>query len=197
MQMDSAALARHRRALDMATAEIRRAGPGDLGRPSPCVGWDLRALLEHMVGQNHGFADAVADGEAPVAAFAPRSFDDGGLLPDWDASAERVAAAFAAAPGEREVLLVEVSAEQRFPVGTVLGFHLLDSVVHAWDVATALAHPFRPDDDLVELVAAQAALVPGGPARERPGAAFAPGVPVPDDADPWTLALARLGRAVV
>lgn len=28
----------------------------DLARTTPCVGWDLRASLTHMTGQNDGFA---------------------------------------------------------------------------------------------------------------------------------------------
>jgi uncharacterized protein (TIGR03086 family) len=201
MQMDSVApdpggpARRHRLALDTATAVIRDVRPEQLDGPTPCAGWDLRALLEHMIGQNHGFADAVERVEdVPVAGFAPRSFDDAGVAGAWEASADRVAAAFAAAAGERAVLLVEISTELRFPVGTVIDFHLLDTVVHTWDVVTALGRRFRPDDDLAELVAAQAARVPAGPAREQPGAAFAPSVAVPSATDPWTRALALLGR---
>jgi uncharacterized protein (TIGR03083 family) len=42
---------------------VDRIGPADLARPTPCAGWDLRALLAHLIGQNHGFAEAV-DGAA-------------------------------------------------------------------------------------------------------------------------------------
>ena len=195
MQMIHAAVDQHRRALDAATTVIHEVRTDRMDSGSPCAAWDLRALLEHMIGQNHGFADAAeGTGDAPVTAFAPRSFAAVGLAAAWDASADRVAAVFAAAPEEREVLLVEVSRQQRFPVTTALGIHLLDTVVHTWDVATAAGRWFRPDDDLAELVAGQAALVPGGRAREQPGAAFAPARAVPPGTDPWTAALALLGR---
>lgn len=195
MQMDQVVLDRHRRALDAATTIIRDVRPDQLDRPSPCAGWGLRALLEHMVGQNHGFADAVEGIEdVPAAAFAPRPFADAELVGAWQASADRIAAAFAAAPAERDVLLVEISTQQRFPVATVLGFHLLDTVVHTWDVATTAGRRFRPADDLAELVAGQAAMVPAGPAREQPDAAFAPAEAVPPGTDPWVTALALLGR---
>lgn len=193
MQIDSVVLTPYPRALDGATAVVRRVRPDDLSRPSPCAGWDLRALLEHMIGQNHGFADAV-EGAAAAAAFAPRAFADTDVADAWEVSAERVASAFGSAPREREVLLVEISPEQPFPVVTALGFHLLDTVVHTWDVATALGFGFRPDDELAALVDAQAAAVPAGPAREAPGAAFAPPVAGASTADPWTHALALLGR---
>ncbi|MCD2194936.1 TIGR03086 family metal-binding protein [Actinomycetospora endophytica] len=189
--MQTNAVAVHRRALDVATSLIRDVRTDQLSRPSPCAGWDLRALLEHMVGQNHGFADAVESAAGvPVAAFAPRAF----TAAAWEASAERVAAAFEAAPGEREVLLVEISPERRFPVSTALRFHLLDTVVHTWDVATTVGLEFRPDDDLAQLVHAGAAAVPTGPGREAPGAAFAPPLDVEGD-DPWMTTLALLGRS--
>lgn len=195
MTMNTEDLGRHRRALDAATTLVREVRVADLDRPTPCAGWDLRALLAHMIGQNHGFADAVAEVEdAPAAAFAPQPGEDATVAARWEASADRVAAAFAGAPGERDVLLVEISGEQRFGVATVLGFHLLDTVVHTWDVATSIGREARPDDETARIVARGAAVVPDGPAREGPGAAFAPVIEVPDGADPWTTALALLGR---
>lgn len=175
----------HRRALAVAGAVVARVRPADLTRPTPCAGWDLGALLGHMIGQNHGFAEAVETGSAPRSAYAPRPTG-------WPGSADRLSTAFAAAPADRTVLLVEISGEQRFPVHVVAGFHLLDTVVHTWDVAAALGEPFRPDDDLVAETLAQARRVPTGPARERPGAAFAPERPAAGD--DWDRTLALLGR---
>ena len=43
----------------------------DLSLPTPCEGWNLSALLGHMIGQNDGFAVAVRDGDADPGAFAP------------------------------------------------------------------------------------------------------------------------------
>src|SRR5690349_14873473 len=60
----------HRHALDLASELVATIRPADLGRPTPCAGWDLAALLAHMTGQNHGFADALRGGTA-VAAYAP------------------------------------------------------------------------------------------------------------------------------
>ena len=195
VQTNATLVAPHRRALDAATAVVRGLRADQLDLPSPCAGWDLAALLEHMIGQNHGFADAVESGaDVPAAAFAPRPFARTDVAHAWEASAERVASAFAGAQGEREVLLVEISPERRFPVTTALGFHLLDTVVHTWDVATTVGLEFRPDEELAGLVGALAASVPAGPARDVSGAAFAPPVTVPPDAEPWTTALALLGR---
>jgi uncharacterized protein (TIGR03086 family) len=183
----------HAHALDLGTSVMNRVTPGDLDRPSPCTGWDLRTLLGHIIGQNHGFADAVEAPDAPLSAFADRVPEPDAVAADWKASADRVAGAFAAATPGRSVLLVEISGELRFPVETAIGFHLLDTVVHTWDVATSLDEVFHPGDELARAVLIGARQVPAGPARERSGASFAPVLPF-DGTDPWQEALALLGR---
>jgi uncharacterized protein (TIGR03086 family) len=178
----------HRQALDRTSELVRAVRPADLGRPTPCAGWDLAALLAHMTGQNHGFADALRGG-TDVAAYAPVPG-----VAAWAASVADLLDAVAH-PGTDAVLLPEITTAQRFPVPVVIGFHLLDTVVHGWDVATALGRVWRPDPPLVDAVLAQARLVPAGPARTVPGAAFGP-IRASDGEDPWTTVLALLGRAV-
>lgn len=185
----------HRRALKLATVTVDRVTPADATRGTPCPPWDLHTLLAHMIGQNHGFAAAVAGpGEAPLAAFAPRP-PAADPAAEWAASAEVLTRAFAGADLARPVLLPEISAEFPFPTWMVIGFHLLDTVVHGWDVATALGVDYQPDDELVDATLRVAQFVPTGPVREQPGAAFAPVLPGAEDAAPWPRTLALLGRA--
>jgi len=184
----------HRRALDQAGQVLAGIVPADLARSTPCAGWDLSTLLRHMIGQNHGFADAVEFGDASLEAFAHRGFPPGGLQDAWLASADRLRTAFASAPLDRLVKLAEIRPDEWFPVAIAVGFQLLDTVIHTWDVATALGAVFRPDDEMVEATLAQARRVPNAPTvRERPGAAFDPVLPY-DGTDGWELALAQLGR---
>jgi uncharacterized protein (TIGR03086 family) len=189
----TASPALHRRALDAVTDLLAGLTPADLDRPSPCAGWDLRQLLAHMVGQNHGFA-AAAEHDVGVQAFADRAVDeDPGRA--WAESATLVADALAAAVAVdgRTILLAEFAAYGRLPAPFVLGMQLLDTVVHGWDVATTLGLPYRPDDDLVATTLQLARTVPDGAAREQPGASFAPVVSGDTD-DPWVEALRLLGR---
>lgn len=184
----------HQRALDTAGPVLARVRPADLIRATPCAGWDLRTLLGHVIGQNHGFAHAVEAPDAPLTAFADRPPDPHAVVAAWQASADRLTAAFAAnASLERRVLLAELSSEVRFSVATVIGFHLLDTVVHTWDVATARGDGFRPDDELVAATLVQARQIPDGANRRRPGATFAPALPR-GGTDDWNDALALLGR---
>lgn len=177
----------HRRATDAVLPVVARVREGDLDRPTPCAGWDLRTLLAHMTGQDHGFA-AAALADVSVEAFAPRSAS----VDAHAAGAALVVAAFAAASPERDVLLPEFGA--RFPLPTVVGFHLLDTLVHGWDVAVSLGGGVWYDDDLVAAVLAQAEAIPGGDMRTRPGAAFGPVLPAADSAAGWVRTLALLGR---
>jgi uncharacterized protein (TIGR03086 family) len=176
----------HRHALDLASELVATVRPADLGRPTPCAGWDLDALLAHMTGQNHGFADALRGG-TDVAAYAP--------VPGVGAWPGSVADLLDAVehPATDAVLLPEIATDRRFPVAVVLGFHTLDTAVHAWDVATALGRVWRPDPELVAAVLELARSVPAGAARTAPGAAFAPVVEVVGE-DPWVEALALVGR---
>lgn len=183
----------HRRALGLSRTVIARVHPGDLTRSTPCAGWDLLALLGHVIGQNHGFAGAIEAPDAPLGAFADRPPPPDGVLTAWQASADHLADAATAAPLDRRVLLVEISRETRFPVATVIGFHLLDTVVHTWDIATALGERFRPDTELARATLAGARQVPDGPVRQRAEAQFAPALPHAGH-DPWQQALALLGR---
>ena len=75
----------------------------------------------------------------------------------------------------------------------VLGFHIVDTVVHGWDVAHSLGRDYRPDDELVNLALAVAEQVPDGPNRREPGASFAPAVSS-SGPDAWWQTLTLLGR---
>jgi hypothetical protein len=95
-------------------------------------------------------------------------------------------------PGATAVLS-ELHASHRFPVPMVVGFQVLDTVVHTWDLAVALGGDHRPTPDLIALVNQIALEVPGGASREEPGAAFRPALDAASD-DRWDQTLALLGR---
>lgn len=179
----------HDRALTGCGALVARAADADLGLPTPCSDWDLGALIGHMVGQNDGFAAAVRDGDAPASAYdAPR------LRPDeirsrWAASVARLREAFGRAVPDARVRLAELDRE--VSVTTALGMQLLDSAVHAWDVATALGESYRPPEEIVSVVLPSAEAIaarPGG----APGTFAAPREVTREDR--WADALRLLGR---
>ncbi|MFJ5231417.1 TIGR03086 family metal-binding protein [Kitasatospora sp. NPDC088391] len=182
------------RALKTTKSLVDLVDPSMLGLPTPCGSWTLGQLLAHMTGQNHGFAAAARE-EAPgleVWADRPVGDDPAGAFAE---SAAEVTAAFAEEGVlERSFWLAEVRGGQFFPAPTAIGFHLLDYVVHGWDVAVSLGRPAEFDTDLLEAVLPIAGHVPTGPARERPGAAFAPVLDGPAGAGLFPRILRLLGR---
>lgn len=174
------------RALDDTT--VLASGAGDLTVPTPCAGWDLADLFGHMVGQNLGFAAAVADGDAPVAAYesVPVAGDD--VARAWQDSAVRVRDAFGSADPTATVHLAEFGF--RPTVEIALGMQLLDAAVHAWDVATALGQTYRPTEATVTFVLDMARQI-----AARPGGTPVFAAPLTEGGtDPWYDALRLLGR---
>lgn len=152
----------------------------DLDAPSRCAGWSIQDLAEHMVGQNFGFAQAIAHGDAGLAAYEPRP------LAQWDDSASALTSAIA--QPATMVALAEFGPGASFPLESVLAFHTLDLAVHTWD---ALGDAFRPSGEVTGLVLAVAERLP--PRTDSTGP-FAPAVSSDGDQDQWRRALNLLGR---
>jgi uncharacterized protein (TIGR03086 family) len=173
--------------------ELARGGDdGDWARDTPCAGWDLRRLVAHMTAQHHGFAAAArGEGGEPMHWREPRETGEPALA--HRAAADAVLSAFAE-PGvtEREFLLPELGGG--FSGRTAIGFHFVDYVVHAWDVAAALGVPLRLSDEVLVAASAVARRVPADPAGRGPGFAFAPALKVPEGAGPLEETLRLLGR---
>jgi hypothetical protein len=54
-------------------AVVAQVTAADLGRPTPCAAWDLRALLAHMTVQHLGFAAAAEGNGASPDIWRPWS----------------------------------------------------------------------------------------------------------------------------
>jgi uncharacterized protein (TIGR03086 family) len=185
----------HRRAMRHSVDVVGLIGDDQWDAPTPCTQWTLRQLVEHMTSENRGFA-AAADGETADRTVWDLLDLSGDLRADYLESAERVVRSFNR-PGvlDGEFWLPKIRDSVRFPARQAIGFHLLDYVVHSWDVAASLRHPIAFDDDLVAAVQEVADRdVPDGPRRHRPGATFAPPVPVDGGVPAQDRLLAVLGR---
>ncbi|WP_051020282.1 TIGR03086 family metal-binding protein [Nocardia araoensis] len=184
---------RHARSVRLSVDAVDRIRPDSLDAETPCAGWRLRDLLEHMIAQNHGFA-AAARGSKALEVWAVRASAD--PVADYRASADDVLDAFAAEDIlERALVLAEILPDRGIPAVQAIGFHLVDSVVHAWDVARSIGETITPDPDVAEAALAIALAVPDGPERSAPGAAFAPGLSVPEEASTLDRILLLLGRS--
>ncbi|MFD5180934.1 TIGR03086 family metal-binding protein [Nocardia sp. NPDC058379] len=189
---DQLLLARHRRAVRLSVDAVSAVGDAPLTGETPCAGWDLRDLLDHMGTQNRGFAAAARGEDDPRVWEVRRAADPVG---DYLRSADEVLAAFAAPGALTRTLALPEIPPGRFPATIALGFHLIDSVVHAWDVARSVGGTIDLDPDLAPTALRVALAVPTGKSRQRPGAAFAPALEIADDEATLDRILRVLGRS--
>ena len=107
----------------------------DLAAPTPCMSWDVRALISHFVGTARWWAAAIAGEDAAVDA----DYAAGDFVGAYEESIRIAVAAFAA-----EGALDKTA---RLPFGEFLGVVLRDlaateQFTHGWDLARAI--PARP-----------------------------------------------------
>jgi uncharacterized protein (TIGR03086 family) len=157
---------------------VSQARAADLARATPCEAWTLAELLVHMTAQHNGFAAAATGDGADLVRWqtgAPAADPVG----EYATAAARVIAAFGT-PGvlDRDFTLPESSPQLRFPAEQAIGFHLVDYVVHGWDVARTLGLRYDLEPALLAAALPVARSVPDGQNRRRPGASFAPRVTV-------------------
>jgi len=180
----------HAEALD-ATGMIVAGIPADRWHAgTPCDGWDVRTLVNHVVSGNLWAAELAADGT--IEEVGDRL--DGDVLgPDpvgsYSASAKAAAAAFRA-PGALEAPCAVSYGP--VPGSVYAGHRFIDVFIHGWDVAVATGQNTVLDADLM-----QACLQVLEPQLElfRGAGAFAGPLPVPPGATGQTRFLAMLGRA--
>lgn len=161
-------------------------------RPTPCAGWTLADLLAHVTVQQHGFA-AAARGESsaltdwePIVAAQPAAA--------YRTASNDVLDAFAALDDpDAPMHLPEVGAEP-VPAGLAVSFHLVDNVVHAWDLARSLGAEVVLDDEVLAAGLAVARNVPDDTRRDQPGSPFARALDVPGGAGALDETLRLLGR---
>jgi uncharacterized protein (TIGR03086 family) len=118
-------------ALATARSVLVQVDEDDLCKATPCRSWDVRGLINHMVG-----APRVAAGRmSGVSGATEEDFVAGDYLAAHDESAALAMAAFSA-PGalERPVELPFGT----LPAAMLLFFVASDQVTHAWDLATAI-----------------------------------------------------------
>lgn len=189
----------HRAAVQRSVDVVGHASIGDLHRPTPCAGWTLLDLLAHMTVQHRGFAAAARGKGADLAHW------DVGTVVDavradpartYADAAVDVVEAFAASDGASPFALPEFGAEVVVPGDMAIGFHLVDYVVHGWDVAAALGRPYDVPADVAAAALKVALAVPDNEIRDAEGSPFAHAVDSPADPDASDLGrvLRHLGR---
>ncbi|MFE4971031.1 TIGR03086 family metal-binding protein [Kitasatospora sp. NPDC056651] len=186
--------------MELAIGVVDGLRPDQLDLPTPCAGWTLRRLLEHCVGQHRGFA-AAARGAGPDPALfadAPLGADPAGAF--RRTGTDLTEAFREAADADRALWLPEIRDGGPFPFAQAVGFHLLDTLVHGWDVAAVLGTraglvaTVDAHDALATTLLAVTEAVPDTPEARAPGRVFAPGLEPGGGEGRFAHALALLGR---
>jgi uncharacterized protein (TIGR03086 family) len=179
----------HAQALEATGRVVAGIPPGGWHAGTPCAGWDVRALVNHVVSGNWWAAELA--GGATIEDVGDRL--DGDLLGSdpagsYAASANAAAAAFRV-PG---VLSAPCAVSYGSVPGSVYAGHrLIDVFVHGWDLAAATGQDTTLDPDLME--ACRQVIAPQLELFRRAGA-LAEELEVPPAATAQTRFLAQLGR---
>jgi uncharacterized protein (TIGR03086 family) len=176
-------------ALDAAALTALRCEVGSVSatewkRPTPCVGWNVTDLVEHMTTEH----------EAILAPFLGPVEAQTDLSAAFAASADRWIAAFGSEKGSPPTILVPKFGVA-LPTNAVLHVHFMDMIVHRWDLARARATPFSvPDTWLGIALMTARSISPESPLRDPLGPSYAAALPSTADAPQLDQLLAALGR---
>jgi uncharacterized protein (TIGR03086 family) len=121
--------------------------PGQWAAPTPCTEWDVRALVNHVVGANHRYT-MLLYGATTDEAEATRAVDH--LGDDPVASLAAAAAELTAAFGEPGAMARTACHRAGERTGAqLLQMRVLDIAVHTWDLARAIGAGESLDPDVV------------------------------------------------
>jgi uncharacterized protein (TIGR03086 family) len=168
--------------------------PAGFAAASPCTGWTVRQVGNHLVASLTLLA-RVAEGE-PVP---PAEFDANAMADTDHLGTDPVAAFHTAAQRSTAVFKLPDTLDRSYPLPSgptpgiaLANLSLLESLVHGWDIAHGAGLPHPADPAVVAAVQAFAARAIGD--HQRAAGLFAAPVATGTDAEPFTVLLAHLGR---
>jgi len=116
---------------------VERVTPDQYGLATPCTEWDVRALLNHLMGTLALGAALLGDSQ-PTVNMGPGELPDVDLVGDDPAKAYRVGVeGLLAAAGGDALSRPHDTPLGAMPGAVLGGFTTLDILVHGWDLATA------------------------------------------------------------
>ena len=164
--------------------------------PTPCSEWDVRSLLNHLIGGLEFTAGCIAGNPPNIRpSEADSSYIDepdvAVLIEAYHTLLDRVLQS-GSEPGALDGI-VSTPNFGEMPVGQIFVGTTMDQFIHGWDLAKATGQDTTLDADLVEF--AYGMLTSGGFADMGRQAGFiGPEITVPDDASPQDKLIACMGR---
>jgi uncharacterized protein (TIGR03086 family) len=161
-----------------------------LGAPTPCVSWDVRALIDHFIGTTRWWASVIAADEDLLT--------NGAVVESWSASYDtNIDLALGAFRTEGALERTVVLPFGELPGTVVLGLAAIEQFTHGWDLARATGQSTDLDPELAAdlLILAREAIL-GEYRGPNEAALFGPIVEPPSNAGPADRLAAFLGRSV-
>ena len=189
VQAEATASERFQQAVDGFHRRVQSVADNQWDSQTPCTEWDVRALVNHVVGELRWIPPLLA-GRTIAEVGDDLTGDLLGKQPKaaWDdASSSAIAASLQPGAMERTVHLS--SGDGR--ADTYLSEVAADVTIHTWDLARAIGADERLDTGLVQF--AQSTLQ-SHLEEWRAAGALGPAVDLPRGADPQEAFLAMVGR---
>ena len=178
------------RAFASTRAVLAHVTPDQLTNSTPCQSWQVRDLVNHIVGTTFWFAGAVNTGTAPE--MEEIDYTDSDVVATYTDGLGRAVAAFGRPGAVDEMVTLPFGT---IPCAVYLGIATTDAFTHGWDLARATGQPTDLDPELAAqlLEGARAFIQPAfrGADGERP---FGAEQPAPPDATNADALAAFLGR---
>jgi uncharacterized protein (TIGR03086 family) len=168
------------RVIEVTAGVVDRIEPDQLDDPSPCDGWTVRDVLNHITAGAEMFALCVREGSVPDAQLGELMTTDR-LGDDYKASFHRAADAANEAfsvPGAMDRIVKLPFGEM--PARMAVDLAIFDVTTHAWDLAKATGQSTDLDTDVAEAAYRRAQLMLGDDWRNA--GMFASAVEVDADA---------------
>jgi uncharacterized protein (TIGR03086 family) len=197
------------RAFTSTRAVLAQVQDGQLGAPTPCVSWDVRTLINHVIGTARWAASAVSasdeaatdgaatDGVATDAAgdaVPTAHYRAADLLASYDEAVEAALAAFGSAGILEKTISLPFG---EFSGADLMGLTARDQFTHGWDLARAIGHDTDLDPELAGELFIQAKTEITEAFRGPDGVAFfGAAVDAPASASPAGRLAALLGRTL-
>ncbi|QQQ76028.1 TIGR03086 family protein [Saccharothrix sp. 6-C] len=179
------------KAVATALEVVGNIGPDRMGAPTPCAGFDVRGLVNHLLFWGPSLNAAARDEPVPPPAAAESDVDL--TAGDWAADLGAQLRDRAVAWGEPSAWTgtTTVGGPQRMPAEVIGAMVLGETVVHTWDLARATGQAPSWDEELLAFIHAD--LVVSAPVGRDMGL-YGPEVPVPSDAPLIDRVLGLTGR---
>ncbi len=168
------------------TALLAGVTDDQLGGATPCPDYDVRTLVNHIVGWAKVFAAGANERTSDLDVSSYEAKDPAG---EFAAAAQDLVAGWREHGVERDVALLGNPS----PGAAILGMTLMEYVTHGWDLATATGQPVPfTDDELSTTLERAKATLPDQYRGE--GKPFAEAVDVPESAPVLDRLVGFMGR---